>query len=806
MTTNTLHVHTRDEVTTRLDAAKQACAQHQDPIRRNPVHYHVGRCRYGSRFRGFVALLVMFAGACSMIGTTSSARAATLPDGRGYELVSPPDAQGVSSWSAFDPTSENLLQGWGAVAADGSAVLWRATTALPGAPDSSGLFDTYRSVRGLSSWESRYAGTPSLTSGVKPSDLVFASPNVDRLLWMTYNATIDPSDHDPISPVLDPANINRYMDLYRTSADGSIAHVNRGSIEVPAPGEEPAFYGASDDLGRVLFTTNRQLVPEAPSGNITSTYWTDGHTTKLVSKDAADTPLVNNVTSGLSEDGSTAVVLHGDGIDPSTIDETLYVWSAESGATEKAFGPVLAPGSIRGDVTVDSISTDGKRIFLTTAVSLAADDTDLSNDLYEYDTSSRQITLLSAPRGGGVLGNSDACAVPLTGLGRCDVSPVIESRDGSTVYFVSPEQIVSGQGVDGGANLYQASGGQIRFVVTLAPDDPVFRGTRFLGRAIGDIRSRHVRLTPDGSKLLFESRAALTSYDNGGFMEIYLYDPASREIMCASCRANGTPPTADSSLFIFGGGAADAIGGRWPMSSANADEHGDRLFFNSGDAVVPQDVNGRSDVYEFTVASRTPVLISSGRGERDSAYVGNGVSGRDVFFLTADSLVPEDRNGEIYKMYNARIGAFPPPPEPPSECQGAACRGDEAAPPLGAQGSGRVVPRARSAPKKPKVAVSRLAVSGSRSVKGKSLRLTAKVSGAGHLKVTGRGLRSVSRQTSRAASYHLTVRLSKASAAKLRRLGRVVVSATVRFVPREGSARSVAVRLTFAGPSTRNAR
>jgi hypothetical protein len=155
-------------------------------------------------------------------------------------------------------------------------------------------------------------------------------------------------------------------------------------------------------------------------------------------------------------------------------------------------------------------------------------------------------------------------------------------------------------------------------------------------------------------------------------------------------------------------------------------------------------------------------------------------------------------------MYDARIGGgfrFSPPAPP---CLGASCHPDQAEPEPAPLGSVRDIPRQPRS--QPAPVASRLSVSGSRSVKGTSLRLTARVSGAGRLTVTGRGLVASPRRTSRAASYQLTVRLSKSSVAKLRRKHRLAVTATVRFVPKEGAARSVRVRLTFTVPSKSKSR
>lgn len=760
------------------------------------MHQQMRRHANGSRCCRFVTLLALSVGLGSLTGglAVSPASAAPLPDGRAYELVSPPDLQGASLWTEREDSLPLLPEIWSAVSSDGSSVIWRILTG--GGTNSNGLADTYRSVRGPDTWESKFAGPPSGVGVPTVPVLQFATPNLDRLLWLTGNLKIDPSDHDPVETA---TSDGQWRDLYSVGSDGALVHFNRGPVEVPAAGEDPRYLGASQDLAKVVFDTDRQLTSDATGGG--GIYWSDGHTTKLVSKDenglAMGRGALDEASKGSSADASVVVFA-------SNGRENLYIWSAQSGTTKKAISslPLF-------DLVVDSVSADGKRIFLTASTALTADDTDTSRDLYVYnnddDPATPDIKLLSAPGGGSSAGNSDACAAPLPNANQCDVAPVVETRDGSEAYFISPEKLVPGQGVEGGPNLYLNAHSAIRFVATLDSGDPVFDAN--VGNAKG-IRARHVRLSPDGKKLIFESRAALTNYNNAGFKEIYVYDSISQTLACASCRVNGTPPTGDSALSSVPGGRPEApqIGYELPMGTANSDEHGERVFFNSADAIVSDDVNGRNDVYQYTALTKTPALISSGRSERDSGYVGNGIDGRDVFFLTTDTLVSQDLNGSVFKMYDARIDGVTQPKAGAPSCEGAGCRLDEAAPPPAPQGSGRVTPRTQRPQSLPAPTASRVVVSGSRSVKGVSLRLAAKVSGAGRLSVTGRGLVKVSRKTSRATTYHLAVRLSKASAAKLRRAHRLVVSATVRFVPSKGTTRSVKARLTFTAPSNRNAR
>ena len=74
------------------------------------------------------------------------------------------------------------------------------------------------------------------------------------------------------------------------------------------------------------------------------------------------------------------------------------------------------------------------------------------------------------------------------------------------------------------------------------------------------------------------------------------------------------------------------------------------------------------------------VSISTGTSPFDSSLLGVSANGNDVYFFTRDTLVPQDENGELVKIYDARgIGGFYVTPEPPpckasDECHGAGSR------------------------------------------------------------------------------------------------------------------------------------
>jgi hypothetical protein len=123
-----------------------------------------------------------------------------------------------------------------------------------------------------------------------------------------------------------------------------------------------------------------------------------------------------------------------------------------------------------------------------------------------------------------------------------------------------------------------------------------------------------------------------------------------------------------------------------------------RLFFNSSDALVPQDTNGDEDVYEYEPTGTGPVtggcseaagtfvpaargcvgLISSGVASGESAFLDASTTGGDVFFLTGEKLVPQDTGSglDIYDAHECTsVAPCPSPVAVPSVCESAgSCR------------------------------------------------------------------------------------------------------------------------------------
>jgi hypothetical protein len=188
---------------------------------------------------------------------------------------------------------------------------------------------------------------------------------------------------------------------------------------------------------------------------------------------------------------------------------------------------------------------------------------------------------------------------------------------------------------------------------------------------------REVLLAPaqasaDGGAFVFESSYPIPGFNNaGGYIQVYRYDVPARSLACVSCPPTGVSPT---------GSVGAAMGIPHIQADRLMSDNGSRIFFDTPDALVGSDVNGKRDVYEWE--NGNVFLISSGTNTEDSTYIDGSVSGSDIFFVTAQGLVSGDRDGGL-DLYDARIphaGDDPPPTAVP--CEGEVCQGPPSVPEL----------------------------------------------------------------------------------------------------------------------------
>jgi hypothetical protein len=250
------------------------------------------------------------------------------------------------------------------------------------------------------------------------------------------------------------------------------------------------------------------------------------------------------------------------------------------------------------------------------------------------------------------------------------------SEDGSYVYFVA-DGVLSGSQANerretaqaGRPNMYLAHGGTTTFIATLGgSEDEALQGA--------------VRVSPNGAFLAFGSKHSLTGYDNvdasgtADDPEIFLYSVASDHLDCVSCNPSGEPPSAGRDAFgneSFGGATFAAVRGSVGEGTPHYLTNSGQVFFDTAEALLPRDTNGQIDVYEYENGQLS--LISSGTGSTRSVLIDVSENGGDVFFLSRQSLVAQDSGTEALVIYDARVnGGFAAISSPPACTTADACR------------------------------------------------------------------------------------------------------------------------------------
>jgi hypothetical protein len=257
--------------------------------------------------------------------------------------------------------------------------------------------------------------------------------------------------------------------------------------------------------------------------------------------------------------------------------------------------------------------------------------------------------------------------------------------------------------LEGAENLYvyerdgEHPGGQLRFVTMLSSADKE--------EIVNQLQFANV--TPDGRFLVFTSHRGLTSDATHaeGSAQVYRYDAQSERLLRVSIgergfNNNGNDTAGDARI-------APAQEGR-EHNPSRADptmsDDGSYVFFQSPAGLTPGALNDRpvtgnphvlaENVYEWEAQGRGGCeqtegcvsLISDGRDVTEGSrlpsavrLVGVDATGENVFFETADQLVPGDTDTQT-DVYDARVnGGFPAPvPSPPCEAgetpSGGVCR------------------------------------------------------------------------------------------------------------------------------------
>jgi len=623
---------------------------------------------------------------------------AFLPDCRAYEMVSPIDKEGgdIATLTSIKqyPTALYLS------AANGETATYSSSKAFAGALSARWASQYLARRNPQIGWVSEAISPPRqqpiwLPGTVGELDLQFKlfSETLDEA-WLMQEA----------DPPLDRCGVPGFVNFYRRDVAGNYEAITTVTPPLPPEYKSVASYlpevqGVSADGAHTVFRANAPLTSDAAT--------IDGY--QLYEHVAGPGCGETHLVSVLPDGGPSQLPNSAGGV--GSAGQYEFIESREVSLQ-------------------NAVSDDGAKIYWT-----AASDTTGVGRIYLRLNGAETIPVSSAPasfRGAAADGssafyiqNGSLFKFSLASRKSTRVASQVSglagvSEDASRAYFVSNKALAAGA-VEGLPNLYSLLGVKVTLVATLEKGDATDNNAPAAVDKFIPVQ-RWTRVTADGRYLVFTSSARLTGAANtevdSGLptTQVFLFDAEAGDLRCVSCNTTGIRPSGrilgGQNNFVVG------VGGQIPAwqnqfhPSRVLSEDGSRVFFESYEPLVLRDTNGEQDVYQWERAEGEAdcealgaelwspesggclSLISSGSGDSDSFFADASADGSDVFFRTAESLVPQDP-GSV-DLYDAREGGGfaapdpgcgeecppPSPPSPPPAPPGAASSraGDDAAP------------------------------------------------------------------------------------------------------------------------------
>jgi hypothetical protein len=520
-----------------------------------------------------------------------------LPDGRQYELVSPPNKAGGEV--SLEP--EGLRSSVASV--DGAKVAYLAN--IPFAhPSSHGLDVQILSERGPRGWSSQDISPPhSGATGVVGGFTEFRafSSDLSRAVVHPYGPTALSAlalEGFEIEYLWDHSD-GGFQPLFTRAPEGL---TYKDFSKQLSGGAYMWSAGGTSDLSHVVLGSQFGLTEN--SGRSVSSFmpnlyeWFDGHL-----------QLISVSPKGLSTKGAQFVAMSEDG-------SHVLFWSGSQNAlfvrdltTQKT---VSVGSSIASSDPFDGvISRDGSKAFFIS---------ETSPQVYEFD-----------------LDNSSPKLVQVSNAPE-EIQEVLGvSADGSYVYYMGR--------LEGPANIYVAHNDGAGWTSTLIKSGGVARGeSAHAGpnSLAGSTRAfAEASVTSSGRYLAFTSRLAGEAGHEEG--EVYLYDASSNRLICTSCDPTGALPLGFSTLGFL------SEDGRMFFNSSDALVAHDSNGLQDVYEWEPLGIGGCHDGSPGCV-----YLISSGTGDGGSTFLGASARGDDVFFMARDRLVAQDFDNS-FDVYDAHV-------------------------------------------------------------------------------------------------------------------------------------------------------
>jgi hypothetical protein len=556
------------------------------------------------------------------------------PEKRGIELVNNPDKGNQHvNFSRFGSGNGSL------VTPDGNKMVWTIPSGAPGS--NSGVYSAFLATRNETGWHSLGLlppGEEQVGGGNLKYRAEFASPDFTHFIFRT-EVGFFPGNTAPSTYVrLDDSQHQEVLAHFNANALSTSVDVTADTVHVLHTAEDTNIL---EDIG----SGTPEAVGLMPGGSPPPCGIHFG-------TEFAGGPYAYPGYQWIGSTDASRVYFQTRGSECGG-PEGLYVRNRETSTTTQ----------IAQSATFIRATSDGQSAFFATTEALASDDENADLDVYRWN------------EGGTV--ECLTCVVP-----DANVSPVENgirvSDDFSHVYFLSTSQLVRGFGKQGEVNIYVVSDGHLRFVAADPSVDPI------LGGHLLESRSQ-MEMSSDGNVLVFLSGGYLTADSVASSCvnsaqeeahpckELYRYDDRDGSLECVSCLHGG----------MTAGEVFEESNNQGAAFRISRD--GNTIAFTTAKALIPADVNGGYDVYEWRngavrLITDGETKFSPGLASPDLADV--DANGKNVFFAVADPGLTGYEADNVDNVYDARIGGGFPRPTSPLHCSEESCQGPLQAAPV----------------------------------------------------------------------------------------------------------------------------
>jgi hypothetical protein len=399
--------------------------------------------------------------------------------------------------------------------------------------------------------------------------------------------------------------------------------------------------------------------------------------------------------------------------------KTLEVSKSLAAPDSCAETSLCASAFARASATFVGASEDGSRVFFNTRAPLVAEDKDTGNDLYMARIGCEEAES-GCPASARVVRSLQRISRPAAG-GESGLEGVVRvAPDGSRVYFVASGELLSAEqrhASEGAGRPVPATGADNLYVYSTAGDTVTFVAALCSGldesgnvstsmcpggsdiflwrhKSIEEIEAQTAGL--DGRFLVFPTYAQLAQGDTDAAKDVYRFDAETGRLTRVSVGEGGFDANGNKGAFdavIQEGSLQATVALHNELRSRAISEDGSRIVFETAAPLSPAAANHLVNLYEWHEGGSPEdegevSLISSGSSTDDVKDAVISRSGRDVFFITSQGLLPQDIDG-ANDIYDARLeGGFPAAAAPRQPCSGDACQGPLSTPlPLLSPGS-----------------------------------------------------------------------------------------------------------------------